>query len=50
MRKEDILNWLTEHKSTTLPGWLNRNPDIKDWVLLQTAMFETKNIMEAVYL
>lgn len=50
MHKEIISNWLTEHKSTTLPGWLNRNPIVKEWVIDQTARYTTKNIMEAVFI
>jgi hypothetical protein len=50
MHKEIISNWLAEHKSTTLPGWLNRNPLVRDWVVDQTAQYLTKNIMESVFI
>jgi len=50
MHKELILDWLKEHKSSTLPAWLNRNQQIKNWVLQQTSQYTTKNIMESVYI
>jgi len=50
MHKELILDWLKEHKSTTLPAWLNRNQQVKNWVLQQTSQYTTKNIMESVYI
>lgn len=50
MHKTMIMNWLSEHKSTTLPAWLNRNQEVKDWVLKQTSQYTTKNIMESVFI
>lgn len=48
--KTTIENWLKEHKSLTVPGWLKRNPDIQKWVIQQTAEYSTKNIMENLYI
>ncbi len=50
MHKELIKNWLNTHKSSTLPGWLTRNPVVKDWVIATTSDYATKNIMESVYI
>jgi len=50
MNKEIINAWLSEHKSSTLPGFLKRNPAIKDWVVSQTSQYTTKNIMESVFI
>ena len=50
MHKELIKDWLIQHKSSTLPGWLNRNPEVKNWVINQTNDYITKNIMESVFI
>ena len=47
---ESINVWLAEHKSSTLPAWLKRNPTVLHWVMDQTKQFSTKNIMERVYI
>lgn len=48
--KTTIENWLSEHKSSTVPGWLKRNPEIQQWVIQQTAEYQTKNIMQNLYI
>ena len=50
MHTEIISKWITKHKSSTLPGWLNRNPLVKEWVITQTSQYTTKNIMESVFI
>lgn len=45
-----INNWLLQHKSTTLPAWIKRNPEIQKWIVDSTAEFSPKNIMESVYI
>jgi hypothetical protein len=47
----DILDWLKDHQSTTLPAWLKRNPHILEWITERTAEFhDLKNVMERVYI
>jgi hypothetical protein len=46
----EIEQWLSTHKSSTLPNWLNRNPTIKQWVIDSTNNYTVKNIMERVYI
>lgn len=48
--QKQITEWLAEHKSTTVPAWLKRNPDILDWVMQSTQQYAVKNIMESVYI
>lgn len=48
--KQQILDWLASHKSTTLPNWLKRNPEILQWVVNQTGQYPVKNVMERVYI
>lgn len=48
--KNQIKTWLQDHKSTTLPAWLKRNPSILSQVESNTSQYETKNIMEQVYI
>ena len=47
---KNIKEWLSDHKSSTLPGWLSRNPTILEWVKNNTKDYTTKNIMESVYI
>lgn len=42
--------WLNQHKSSTLPAWLKRNPMVLQWVAEQSQGYYTKNIMEQVYI
>ena len=46
----EVQKWLVDHKSTTLPNWLNRNPEVKQYILDNTSQYITKNIMENVYI
>ena len=46
-----ILNWLANHSSTTLPGFLKRNPDILRRLIEDTdSISDIKNNMERVYI
>ena len=45
-----ITDWLADHKSSTLPGYLNRNPLLLAWIEHNTSQYVTKNIMERVYI
>jgi DNA-directed RNA polymerase subunit L len=45
-----IVDWLSEHKSSTLPAWLKRNPIILDRLLSDTDGYQVKNVMERVYI
>lgn len=47
---EQIKSWLSTHRSTTLPAWLNRNSEILTWVNDNTAQYPAKNVMERVYI
>ena len=49
-QRDQITNWLKEHKSSTLPGFLNRNKPVLLWVEEQTSQYIVKNIMERVYI
>lgn len=47
---EQIVDWLSTHKSSTLPAWLKRNPLILDQILINTNHYQVKNVMERVYI
>ena len=46
----NIKEWLQHHKSTTLPAWLKRHPDIQQWLMESTYQYNPRNIMESVYI
>jgi very-short-patch-repair endonuclease len=48
--KTAITDWLSQHRSTTLPAWLKRHPDTESWIVDQTITYTVKNIMERVYI
>lgn len=51
MYKQDLLDYLSHHSSFSAPMWLKRvRKDILAWILQETQQFETKNIMENVFI
>jgi hypothetical protein len=49
--KEQIKEWLTLHKSITVPAWLKRNPKILEFINDSTKNIpDIKNVMERVYI
>jgi hypothetical protein len=47
----EIINFLKNNKSSSMPMWLKRTqPDLLKWILDETKNYQAKNIMERVYI
>lgn len=47
---DEINKWLADHKSTTLPNWLKRNPSVLASLTAATIEFAPVNVMEMAYI
>lgn len=49
--KQSIVDWLSTHKSSTLPGMIQRDTQLHEWIISKTSEIAVvKNIMERVYI